>query len=78
MNKPFQVSIEYCTAWGYLPKVMDLTKELLEALKNDITIISLLPSGGGVFEVKINDHLIFSKKELDRFPEPGEILEKMQ
>jgi selenoprotein W-related protein len=36
----------------------------------------LIPSSGGVFEVKVGERLIFSKKELNRFPEEGE-LEKL-
>ena len=39
----------------------------------DMDII-LISSGGGVFEVKIDGNLIFSKKALDRFPEKGEIV----
>ena len=35
--------------------------------------ISLISSGGGVFEISLNDNLIFSKKALNRFPESGEI-----
>ena len=34
-----------------------------------------LESSGRVFEVKINDQLIFSKKKLERFPNPGEIVQ---
>ena len=33
----------------------------------------LIESGGGVFEIRVNGHLIFSKKQLGRFPEEGEI-----
>jgi len=33
----------------------------------------LIPSSGGVFEIKKNDEIIFSKKKLGRFPEPGEV-----
>jgi selenoprotein W-related protein len=36
--------------------------------------ISLTPSGGGVFEVRVDGDLIFSKKALDRHPGPGEIV----
>ena len=36
--------------------------------------ISLTPSGGGVFEVRVDGELIFSKKALDRHPGPGEIV----
>jgi len=35
--------------------------------------MELISSGGGVFEVTLNNDLIFSKKILDRFPEEGEI-----
>jgi len=35
--------------------------------------VTLLSSSGGVFEVKVDDMLIFSKKSLQRFPEEGEI-----
>ena len=33
----------------------------------------LIESGGGVFEVRLNNNLIFSKKQLGRFPKEGEI-----
>jgi len=32
-----------------------------------------LPSSGGVFEVHLDGELIFSKKEVGRFPTPEEI-----
>jgi selT/selW/selH-like putative selenoprotein len=36
--------------------------------------VGLEPSGGGVFEVTLDDTLIFSKKQLRRHAQPGEIL----
>tara|TARA_B100000427_G_scaffold326743_2_gene335981 strand:- start:245 stop:379 length:135 start_codon:yes stop_codon:yes gene_type:complete len=36
--------------------------------------ISLISSGGGVFEIVLDGKLIFSKKALDRFPEKGEVV----
>jgi selenoprotein W-related protein len=35
--------------------------------------IELISSGGGVFEVTLDNNLIFSKKALERFPEEGEV-----
>ena len=65
------ISIEYCAVWNYLPKASSLEAELKKSLT---TIeISLVPSGGGVFEVALDEKLIFSKKALNRFPEDGEI-----
>lgn len=38
----------------------------------------LIKSSGGVFEIEDNGFLIFSKKELHRFPADGEILEVLK
>ena len=35
--------------------------------------VELVKSGGGVFEVTVDDQLVFSKKALGRFPEQGEL-----
>lgn len=34
---------------------------------------TLIPSGGGVFEVMVDDQLVFSKRALKRHAKPGEI-----
>ena len=33
----------------------------------------LVAAGGGLFEVTVDGDLVFSKKSLKRFPEPGEV-----
>ena len=40
--------------------------------------ISLIEGGGGDFEVKLDGSLIFSKRELNRFPEEEEVLGALQ
>jgi selenoprotein W-related protein len=40
--------------------------------------VQLIESGGGVFEVVKDGKLIFSKKQLGRFPEHEEIFEKLR
>jgi selenoprotein W-related protein len=49
-----------------------LAAELKEAWPD--TDVRLLPSSGGVFEVKVEGELIFSKKALRRHAEPGEVV----
>ena len=41
--------------------------------KYDGAAVELISSGGGVFEVTLENELIFSKKSLGRFPDDGEI-----
>lgn len=37
--------------------------------------LNLVPSSGGVFEVTVDERLVFSKKALGRHAQPGEVLE---
>ena len=65
-----KVSIEYCTSWGYLNQALSLR----ESIERKFGVKGKLTKGqGGVFEVTLNNSLIFSKKELGRFPDENEI-----
>ena len=64
------ISIEYCMQWNYEPKALSLRDKIQSRYGVDSELIS---SGGGVFEVTLNNSLIFSKKELGRFPNENEI-----
>ena len=37
----------------------------------------LIAGGGGVFDVVVDGKLIYSKAKMGRFPNPGEITEKL-
>lgn len=56
-----------------MAKAVALTDELLAHYKNKVDKLELIPSSNGVFEISLNKELVFSKKELDRYPEAGEI-----
>ena len=47
---------------------------LLDKFDTTIAEATLKPSAGGRFEVSVDGALVFSKLELDRFPEDGELL----
>ena len=65
-----KITIEYCTKWNYQPRASRLEEELKETFGAEV---ELLPSSGGVFEITVDGKIVFSKKELKRFPEEGEI-----
>lgn len=52
---------------------MSLANELIREFEHEIQSLEILPSDGGRFEVRVNEALIFSKKELGRHAEPGEV-----
>lgn len=39
---------------------------------------TLVPGGGGQFDVVADDRLVFSKKAEGRFPDPGEVLARLE
>ena len=53
---------------------MSLIDELLKNYEHVIESVTLVPSDDGRFEVTVNGDLLFSKKQLSRHAEPGEVL----
>ena len=65
-----KISITYCTSWGYLNQALSLR----ESIERQFGVKAELIKGmGGVFEISVNDNLLFSKKELNRFPNENEV-----
>lgn len=52
---------------------MSLAGELVREFEGEIESLEILPSDGGRFEVRVNDALVFSKKQIGRHAEPGEV-----
>ena len=48
--------------------------ELLKHYESEIASISLIPSDGGKFEVKVNDKMMYSKLQTGRHADPGELV----
>ena len=69
------INITYCTSWGYLNQALSLR----ESIENKFGVrAELTPGTGGIFEVTLNSHLIFSKKELGRFPNDNEVIDLIE
>ena len=47
-------------------------------MSHRVESLRLIPSGGGRFEVTANGQVAYSKAATGRFPEPAEVLEKLQ
>ena len=73
MNKTNQVEIHYCTQCRWMLRATWMAQELLTTFDGEITTLSLRPGSGGIFEVKVNDKIIWSRKEKGRFPEITEL-----
>ena len=67
------VEIKYCTLCGWLPRSAWMAQELLGTFGEAIGGVSLVPSGGGIFEVRAQGRIVWSRKEMGRFPEIAEL-----
>lgn len=68
-----KLEIEYCTQCHWLLRANWMAQELLTTFNTDITSLALVPGTGGIFEVRLNGAVIFSRKEVGRFPESKEL-----
>ncbi|GBD08412.1 hypothetical protein HRbin22_00652 [Candidatus Thermoflexus japonica] len=55
-----------------------MTEELLKEFEGQVASWTLIPSSGGVFEVRVNGELVFSKKQLGRHAEAEEIRQALK
>lgn len=50
-----------------------MAQELLTTFSFELGEVAIIPGTGGIFEVRLNQELIFSRKEHGRFPESKEL-----
>lgn len=73
MIKP-TVSIEYCPKCGWMLRAAYMAQELLGTFTDDLHGVLLQPSEtGGSYIIRINDDIVFDRKEKGRFPEIKEL-----
>ena len=67
------IEITYCTQCRWLLRAAWLAQELLTTCEHDLTSVALKPGSNGIFEISLNQQLIFSRKDAGRFPEAKEV-----
>lgn len=73
-----RVEIHYCTRCRFLTRASWIAQELLITFEDTIGEVALRPSSGGVFEVRLDDEVIFSRETEGRFPESKELKQRLR
>lgn len=68
MHAP-RVEIEYCTQCRWLLRAAWIAQELLSTFPQELGEVALVPGTGAVFEIRLDDELIWSRAEAHSFPE---------
>lgn len=68
-----RVEIEYCTKCRWLLRAAWMAQELLTTFEAEVGGVALVPGTGGIFEVRVDGLLVWSRHERKRFPEIKEL-----
>ncbi len=76
-EKP-SLEITYCTGCRFLLRAAWLAQELLTTFEAELAGVTLRPGGGGIFEIRADGDLIWSRKAEGRFPEAKELKQRLR
>ena len=79
MSRRHRIEIEYCTACKWLIRAAWIAQELLSTFEEDLAEVALRPgSTGGIFDIRLDDQMLWSRKEAGRFPEIKELKQRVR
>ncbi|MBM7783653.1 SelT/SelW/SelH family protein [Tenggerimyces flavus] len=64
-----RLEIEYCTQCRWLLRAGWTAQELLTTFVTELGEVALIPGVGGVFDVRLDGELLWSRKDQGGFPE---------
>jgi selenoprotein W-related protein len=68
-----RVEIEFCTQCRWLLRAGWTAQELLTTFPAEIGEVALVPGSGGVFDVRVDGEVVWSRKAEGGFPELPEL-----
>jgi len=78
MHRTPRLEIEYCTQCRWLLRAAWVAQELLTTFQADLGEVSLLPGSGGVFDVRLDGAVVWSREVEGRFPELKELKQRVR
>ncbi len=79
MPKRPTIEITYCRLCGWGLRAGWMAQELLTTFAEELGSVTLTPDvTGGVFEVRIDGEIVWSRKEAGRFPDIKELKQRVR
>jgi selenoprotein W-related protein len=78
MNHQPRIEIVYCTQCRWLLRAGWMAQELLTTFSSELGEVALVPGESGVFEIRVQGKLIWSRKEQGGFPELKELKQRVR
>jgi selenoprotein W-related protein len=68
-----RVQITYCTQCNWMLRAAWMAQELLSTFTSELGEVALRPGSGGIFEIHVDNQLVWSRTERGRFPDIKEL-----
>jgi selenoprotein W-related protein len=68
-----RLELVYCRQCRWLLRASWIAQELLTTFDAELGEVALIPGEGGIFEVRLDGELLFSRAQQGRFPETKEL-----
>jgi selenoprotein W-related protein len=78
MNSKPRVAICYCTQCNWLLRAGWMAQELLSTFADSLGEAALVPGSGGIFEIWVDDNLVWERTRDGGFPEPKELKQRIR
>jgi selenoprotein W-related protein len=72
------VGIEYCQKCRFVLRASWIAQELLFTFGDVLQAVSLVPSGGGVFRVTVDDEVVWDRDIEGAFPDSKELKQRIR
>lgn len=72
------IDIHFCTQCRWLMRAGWMAQELLATFEGDLAAVTLRPGTGGVFDIRLDGEMLWSRKAEGRFPDIVELKQRLR
>ncbi|CAI1955087.1 SelT/SelW/SelH family protein [Serratia proteamaculans] len=72
------VMIHYCSQCNWLLRAAWMAQELLHTFSTDLASVTLVPGTGGIYQVTVDDVVIWDRKIDGGFPEAAALKQRLR
>lgn len=72
------ITITYCSQCNWMLRAAWMAQELLNTFSTDLAQVTLVPASGGIYQIQVNDELIWDRKTDGGFPDAADIKRRVR
>lgn len=73
-----RIEIRYCRQCRWLLRAAWMAQEVLSTFEKEVGEVALIPGTGGIFEIRADGTVVWSRTDEGRFPQPKELKQRVR